>query len=148
MKRLLILFMAAVLLSGCGGGAKTDIVPATAAETILSGVEFRDALVEAQGDVAKEWYSFDSNVSDFAVYISGSGATAEEVAVIKSSDVKTAKATVEKRVDDLKFRFKDYVPAEMTKLGDPVIATKGDIVILVLADDSDNAQKVVDSIIK
>lgn len=148
MKRLILLFLTAVLLTGCGGGTKTDIVPADAAKTIIDEVEFRDTLVEAQGDVAKEWYALDDKVSEFAIYISGSGASAEEIAVIKSGDVKTARATIEKRVDDLKFRFKDYVPAEMTKLNDPVIQSKGDVVILVLANDSDNAQKVVDSILK
>lgn len=149
MKRLLILFVtAAVLFAGCSNRGKTDIVPADAAEKILSEVDFLDTLIEAQGDVAKEWYALDDKVSDFAIYVSGSGATAEEIAVIKSSDIETAKATVEKRLDDLKFRFKDYVPAEMTKLNDPVLASGGDVVILVLADDSDKAHKVVESILK
>lgn len=147
MKRLLILFiMVAVLFAGCAGKDKTDIVPADAAEKILNEVVFLDTLIEAQGDVAKEWYALDDKVSDFAIYISGSGATAEEIAVIKSSDIETAKAAVERRLDDLKFRFKDYVPAEMTKLNDPVLAANGDVVILVLADDSDKAYKVVESI--
>lgn len=147
MKQLILAFtLAAFVLTGCASGPKYDIVPANAAEKILEEVEFRDTLVNAPGDVAKEWYSFDDKVSDFAVYISGSGATAEEIAVIKSSDVKSAKATIEKRVEDLKFRFENYVPEEMTKLNDPVIATKGDVVILVLADDAAKAQKVVDGL--
>lgn len=134
--------------AGCSGGkdTSTDIVPATAAATLLNEITFKDTLVEVPGDVAKEWYRFDDNVTDFAIYKSGSGATAEEIAVIKTSDLKTAEATVQKRVDDLEFSFKDYVPAELTKINDPVIVSKGDIVVLVLADDSSAAQKSVDAL--
>lgn len=147
MKRFLILLMAILLLAGCSGGAQT-VEPAKATEAILNGVRFRDELIEAQGDVAREWYNLDDKVKDFAIYVSGSGATAEEVAVIRSDDVKTAKATIEKRVADLEFRFKDYVPSEMTKLSDPVIITKGDVAVLVLCDDPESARKIVDGLFK
>ncbi len=148
MKKILVVFtIIAVILTGCGGKAKSNIVPAVAAQSILNNVTFRDTLMEAKGDVAKQWYGIDDKVSDFAIYISGSGATAEEIAVIKSSDVQAAKATIEQRVADLKLAFENYVPAEMTKLNDPVIVTHGDIAILVLADDTAQAQKAVDSVI-
>jgi hypothetical protein len=146
--RIFSMVLAALLLfAGCGGPKTTDIVPADAAAGILEAVAFKDTLVEAEGDVAREWYELDENVSDFAIYISGSGATAEEIAVIKTSDLATAEATVKKRVDDLIFRFKDYVPGEMTKLNDPVIVSKADIVILILADDLAAAQAAADAIL-
>lgn len=152
MKRLLILFLAlTLLLAGCGGAKTAEtVVPVDAAKTILDGVAFRDTLVEAKGDLVKEngWYDLDDKVKDFSVYISGSGATAEEIAVIRTSDVKTAKVTVEKRIEDLKLRFEDYVPAEMTKLGDPVVVTRGDVVFLVICDDSAGAQKTIDGLFK
>lgn len=138
--------LTAVLLAGCGGGAQVNIVPADAAKSILDNVTFRDSLVEAQGDLAKEWYAFDDKVTDYAVYVSGSGATAEEIAVIKTTDTKTARQTVEKRVEDLKFRFENYVPAEMTKLNSPVIVEKSGVVVLVIADDATEAQKAVDNL--
>jgi hypothetical protein len=147
MRILAVALAALLLLAGCGGPETTDIIPADAAAAILEAVAFRDTLVEAEGDVAKEWYDLDENVSDFAIYISGSGATAEEVAVIKTSNLAAAEATVKKRVEDLIFRFKDYVPAEMTKLNDPVIVSKADIVILILADDLAAAQAAADAII-
>lgn len=147
--RLLTLTLAAILLlAGCGGPKTTDIVPAEAARSILDSVAFKDTLVEAVGDVAEEYYDLDGNVSDFAIYISGSGATAEEVAVIKTADLKTAGAAVQKRVEDLRFRFENYVPDEMAKLNDPVIVSKADIVILILADDLTAAQNAADTIVK
>ena len=148
MKILSAALAALMLLAGCGGPKSTDTVPGEAAARILEAVEFRDTLVEAEGDVAKEWYDLDENVSDFAIYISGSGATAEEIAVIKTSDTDAAKAAVQKRVEDLRFRFGDYVPGEMVKLSDPVIVSKADIVILILADDLAAAQTIADEIVK
>lgn len=147
-KIFLVLAVALYLFSGCSGGSGADIAPADAARTILDNVTFRDTMVETPEAVVKEWYELDENVESFAVYKSGSGATAEEVAVIRTSDVKTARAAVEKRVENLKYMFEDYVPAEMTKLNDPVIEAKNGVVILVLADDSSQAQKAVDGLFK
>lgn len=144
---ILILIGLCVGITGCAGPVKS-IDPLEAADAIVKNVTFRDTLVEAQGDVAEEWYAFDGKVKDYAVFVSGSGATAEEVAVIRSDDAKTARETVDKRVADLKTRFENYMPAEMAKLSDPVIITKGDAVILVIADDSAQARKAVEDLYK
>lgn len=152
MKKLSVLFCVMLFIfAGCGGNngkANETVVPADAAKTILNNVTFVDDLVEANGDIAKDRYFFDDKVSDYSIYFGGSGATAEEIAVIKTSDVKTAKATVERRVEDLKLNFENYVPAEMTKLSDPVIVTRGDIVFLVICDDAAEAQKAIDNLFK
>lgn len=149
MKKLFAIIMAmlAIGIAGCAGTVKS-VDPHEAADAIIKNVTFRDTLVEAQGDVAKEWYTFDDKVKDYAVFISGSGATAEEVAVIRSDDAKAAGATIEKRVADLKARFENYVPTEMAKLSNPVIVTKGDTVILVIADDAEQARKTVEDLYK
>lgn len=151
MKKILMIFILAALVSGaagCSGNTVKSVDPGEAAAAIIESVEFRDSLEEAKGDVAKDWYAFDDKVRDYAVYISGSGATAEEVAVIRSDDVKAARQTVDKRVADLKERFEDYMSAEMAKLSDPVIMTKGDTVILVVADDPAQARKAVEDLYK
>lgn len=151
MRKILVFFTLALLVAiaaGCSGNAAKSVDPHEAADAIIKNVTFRDTLVEAQGDVAREWYAFDGKVTDYAVFISGSGATAEEVAVIRSSDVKTARETVDKRVEDLKKRFEDYVPTEMAKLSEPVIITKGDAVILVIADDAAQARQAVEDLYK
>lgn len=138
-----------LLLAGCGSVPDTTtIVPAEAVEKILAEVAFRDTLVEAEKNVAGEWYTLDESVTDFAIYISGSGATAEEIAVIKTGDIKTAEEAVRERVADLEFRFKDYIPAEMQKIQNPVIVAEGDVVVLILSDDSDAAQKAAEALFK
>lgn len=147
-----LLLVAAVLFTGCQGrGTQVDLVPKDAAQTLLEEVTFRDNLMIAEGDVANTYYNLNDTIADHAIYVSGSGATAEEIAVLKVKDkanLKAAQAIVEKRVENLKIQFEDYVPGEMVKLKNPVIVAKGDTVILVLADDSGQAATAVDSLFK
>lgn len=143
----------ALLFTGCsgGGGAAADIDPDAAARKIIDAVEFRDTLVKAEDGAAESFYKLDDTITGYAIYISGSGATAEEVAVLKVDDpknVESALAVLNKRVEDLIFRFQDYVPAEMTKLNDPVMFGSGNLAVLVLADDREAAKKAAEDAIK
>lgn len=141
-----------LLLAGCGasgGSQATELEPDAAAQSILENVTFRDTLVKAEGGAAENYYRLSGDVAAYAIYVSGSGATAEEIAVLKAADpaqLDAVKAIAEKRVENLKFQFENYVPQEMVKLGDPVLISRGDVVILVIADDSSQAQKAVDAL--
>ena len=141
--------MSAVIFSGCNGGAALDIDARKAAEAIAEGIGVtNDQLFLAPAEVIDEWYTFDDKVTGFAVYVSATGATANEVAVVKSQDVKTAEEALIRRVENLKARFKDYVPAEMLKLDNPVIITKGDVAVMVIADDAAKAEKLIAEALK
>ncbi|MCL2035647.1 MAG: DUF4358 domain-containing protein [Oscillospiraceae bacterium] len=148
-KTLMALFMSAVIFSSCNGGETLDIDAQKAAETIADGIGVtNDQLMEAPAEVINEWYTFDDMVVDFTVYVSATGGTANEIAVVKSKDVKTAEEALIRRVENLKTRFKDYVPAEMVKLDNPVIVTKGDVAVMVIADDTAKAEKLIGEIFK
>ena len=92
-------------------------------------------------------YGLDNTtVVQLKVYVS-TGATAEEIAVIETAGgdaVETVKAALEKRVEDQKLAFESYQPREMTKLGDPLIETRGKYVILCLSDDNEAARALID----
>lgn len=142
-----MILLLTVTLVGCGGGeAKETPAADTVAQAVLDNVAFRDSLVKAEGDVAENYYKLDDTIAEHAIYISGSGATAEEIAVLKVSDAKNidgAKAVLDKRIEEQKRRFESYVPGEMVKLEDPVIVTQGDIAILVLSDDNAAAETAI-----
>lgn len=149
----LLLMIAPLLFSGCGGGQGGESVvqvnPDTAAQAILNEVTFRDTLVKAEDGAADSFYKLDDSVAGYAIYISGSGATAEEIAVLEVEEgysLSDVQAILDKRVETLKRQFVDYVPEEMVKLEDPVIVAKGNVAILVLADDSAAAKKAVDGV--
>lgn len=153
--RLIVALLAAALfLAGCserGGSAEVEIDPAEAANKILEEVPFRDSLVAAEAGAAEDYYALDDTVAGYAIYISGSGATAEEVAVLtvsKSEDISAAEAILEKRLGDLVFRFEAYRPDEMQKLENPVLETAGNAVIMVLSDDNEAARNAIEAIRK
>ena len=142
----------AVLLGGCGSHTPArDIDPGQAADAILEQVTFRDSLMEATGDTAKAFYELDDKVSGYAIYVSGSGATAEEVAVLKvddAADAAHAQQILEARVDALSTMFAGYRPDEMIKLGAPVIETRGNVAYLVLCDEPQQAKDAIESLYK
>jgi len=143
----------ALLLAGCAGRQKNDIdiSPAQAAQAIAEGVEFTDTLILAEGDVANGYYLLDDTVTDYAVYISGSGATAQEVAVLKvadAADAGHAEEIVRDRLERLKTMFENYRPDEMAKLQSAVVEVRGNVVYFVCSDDSAKAVEIIDSLYK
>jgi len=150
MKKILTALLALIMLAGCsGGGAALDIDTRRAAKTIADGIGVtNDQLMEAPKEVIDEWYTFDDKVTDFTVYVSATGGTANEIAVVKSTDASTAEASLERRVENLKTRFQDYVPAEMVKLESPVIVTKDGVAVMVLADDTAKAEKLINEVLR
>lgn len=153
-KRLFPILLTLCFFIGCSSGHDTpattvDIQPDAAAQTILEQVPFRDTLVKAEGGAEENLYRLDDSIADYAIYVSGSGATAEEVAVLKLAEGATAddaREIIENRIEKLTVSFQDYVPGELVKLQDPVIAEQGNAVILVLSDDNDAAQAAIDGL--
>lgn len=150
--RLLAFLVAgAFLLAGCSKKEPVVIQPEEAAQAIQEQVEFKDSLVQADETAAAMFYRLDDSVAEHAIYISGSGATAEEVAVLKvqeGHEASEVEAIVNKRVEDLKFNFENYRPEEMAKLENPIIVTQGGVVFFVSADSPAAARKAVDSLFK
>lgn len=102
-----------------------------------------DELSPIKENVIYHLYALDSkDVEEIQVWIS-SGATAEEIAVIKTNDITSVKEAVEKRVELKRKDFEGYLPKELEKLKDPVIITKGNYVILCITSDPDLARNII-----
>lgn len=152
-KLIWIVAMAAAVasLAGCAKEEAKNVDSAAAAAAILEEVTFQDTLVEAEGEYAEHLYGLDDTVAGYSIYVSGSGATAEEIAVIKMKDAKDLNMALtffDKRIADLKFNFEDYVPGEMVKLENPVIVVEGDAAALVIADDYERAKQSAEGQLK
>lgn len=150
MKKCIALAVIAVLLlvSGCaqGGAAAArrvedaDVV----AQAVLQCGVFTDELVRAPDDVVGEYYKLDDTVTDHAIYISGTGATAQEVAVLITGGEESAMEILARRLEDLELRFANYVPGEMNKIQNPVFIAGDGVVVMALSDDPDAARDAVE----
>lgn len=128
-------------LCGCDNQANT-FNPNELATDLLTEVEFEDKLTKFEGNIAK-LYDL-PEVEDYVVYV-GSGATAEEIAIITLKDEKDeseVKAALEKRVEEQRQSFANYVPEEVARLENSIIKSNSKYVVLCVSND-DVAEDII-----
>ena len=142
MKRILALLAAAALtlsLAACGGGNGSSssakaVDPKALADDMLEALAAQGETQDVTGDVAANYYDMGEAVKDYKIYIS-TMYIGEEVAVFQLADQKeadTVKKMCEKRIQDLKDSFKDYLDEEYAAVDEnATVLAKGDIVAMV-----------------
>ena len=140
----------ALALTACSGGGKTaaDYDPAAASRALLDSGAFSETLEALDADLVPGLYGLETAPDEAAVYTS-TGATAEEVAVLRFADQAAADAALtalETRVADQKEACQDYLPAEIPKLEQAIVKESGKTVLLVVASDYDKAQSALDGL--
>lgn len=142
-----LVLMLMVLATGCSKKKEYNYDVKELAGALKSGIEFKDEMSELQDDMFEYLYEIDvAAIEEKAVYIS-TGATAEEIAVIKAVDGEKAEEVrkgLEQRVEDQKESFESYIPEEMVKLNDPVLETKGNYIILCISDNNARAKEIIE----
>ena len=142
MKKIVLISLILLLVSGCGKET-TSFNPNDLANELLTEVDFDDELTLFAGDISKIYDM--PEVEDYLIYI-GSGATAEEIAIItlkNSSDEEDVKAALEKRVEEQKQNFANYVPEEVSRLEKSIIKSNEKYVVLCVSSDN-QAEKIID----
>jgi len=147
MKETLVLtLVGAFVIGGLTGCQKADDVVIdinVLSDKLFNDITYEDELSQVDYDLV---YDMDDvKVSDSIVYV-GSGATAEEIAVItceSKEDAKKALEALNERVEDQKESFKDYVPKELEKLEEAVVIQKGNSVILSISNESQKAKDII-----
>jgi len=137
---------AAMLFSvtGCGDEGKTATKPLNEVTQAVmdSGVEFPEMVEVSEDNFQFKYGVTADDYSECSVWWAGSGGDADEVCIVKAKDGKldTVKSAVEKRLEDQKTVFKDYVPAQYDKLCDTKVKTEGDYVYWVCTNDNSKAE--------
>ena len=141
-----IVLLGFVLYKGNAKDVKIDINKL--AEGMTQNIKFKDELNETDVDTIKMLYNIDNAISQ-KVYIS-SGATAEEIAIFEfenKNDLNNALGNANKRIEEQKESFKNYVPEELKKLDNAIITKKGNYLIICITDD-ENAQTIIENYTK
>ena len=152
MKRILSAVLAVYLFAAlCACGSKTadkDIDIQALGQALAESGAFSDSMSQLSEDIARRIYDFEEGDAESFVLYTGSGATAEEIFIVKAaSGAKTFEDACRERVSEQKLAFQSYLPEEVAKLDAAVFETVGDYVILAVAADTAAAQAVVDSYI-
>jgi hypothetical protein len=138
---------AAFSLTACqGGSSKTSIDVSSLADDLNAKTIKSDTFTETSSDMLSTIYFFENGqVSESKAFMS-SGATADEICVVKCVDENAAKAVTElfqTRVNNQSKLYESYNADEVGKLGDAIIKSSGSYAVLVVCDDYDEAGDVL-----
>ena len=85
-----------------------------------------------------------------AVLYAGSGATPEEICIVKAAQgkVEAVKTAMEGRLDILKTDFTDYNPEQMPKIDNAKVYVNDDYVVLCVSGDANKVKEILDNYFK
>lgn len=155
MKRFFALLLAVCLFAfaaGCGDSYKGPEVDVAALAAELAAADiFDDIVSEMPAELAPHFYSYDeADVVACALYQS-TLAAAEEVFIVECTDHDAAKRVMEScegRIEEQIAAYENYVPAEVPKLEGALRMAIEKYVFFVVSNDSDEAQRIVESYLK
>lgn len=151
MKKVFSLLVAFALIFSFAGCTDTEakFYEANAvAEALNANLEFGEELEKSIPDIAYSIYGIDSALCTDAAFYSGSGATADEIAVFNCVDenaVNTVNEAVNARLDYLLEGYSSYGPQEVPKIESAAVLTKGNTVIFCICNNPESAESVADS---
>ena len=155
-KQLTALALSALLFAAAASGcnqtetntsAQQDPDPAALASALLEGGSFDDQLAETDQQAAMAVLGLDPEQVDQCTAYMGTGATPEEVAVIRATDASAAKEVaqdLDAHLQQLESDYASYAPDEVPKIQKAVVEVKGRTVVLCVSADSQQAEKLLE----
>ena len=136
----LFALIAITMCSGCKKSNTVDLTTKSIATTIKQDIVFKDELQNIDDkNILQKIYpdmNFDY-ITDFTVFTSSSGATAEEIAVFKLKNntyMSSVKQSIENHINDQITNFENYVPEEIYKIKNSVMNINNNIILYVACD--------------
>lgn len=118
-------------------------------DDIMQNIKFEDEMNKVDKKTTEKLYTINNAINQ-VVYMS-SGATAEEIAIFEFENKEECKGAMEnanKRIEEQKESFKDYMPKEMKKLEESIISTKDKYLMIFVTDNQNGVQKILNKYIK
>lgn len=146
-----ILILPIIMLTACSNKTAEvkEPAPADITAAIMAEIEIPSAVEKTKEDVGA-YYDIDVEAADaLSVYICGSGAYPDELAVFKMNSPEQAenvRAAAQKRLDSQIELYTDYTPDEMYKLDGAKVVVKGNYVMLFACSNDDRAYEIADSL--
>lgn len=147
----IIIFIVIIILLLCFTNRSKDITIDInmLTEDIIQNVNFEDELNKIDNETIAKLYNINNAVSQ-EVYMS-SGATAEEIAIFEFKDRKECKEALEKvnkRIENQKESFKEYMPKEMKKLENAIIINKNKYIITCITNENEKMENILNKYIR
>ena len=115
-------------------------------DELINAQIFDDDLSLIDRDSIIKKYSFNSEkIKNINSYV-GTGATAEEILIVElvdKNDIKETKETIQKKIEERKQDFQNYLPKEVSKLENYNLECEGNYIILCISNNYDKAKEVI-----
>ena len=116
------------------------------ASHLKDSIAFADEMGQMSHAMLCKTHGIDPKMIANSIGFIGGGATAEEIAVVevkKKKDAGAAKQSLEEYVQIRRKSFETYLPAEVPKLEHPFLFSKEKLIVLVIADDHNQAKEII-----
>ena len=151
-KQLTALALSALLFAAAASGCNQTETNTSAQQdpdpaALLEGGSFDDQLSETDQQAAMTVLGLDPEQVDQCTAYMGTGATPEEVAVIRATDASAAKEVaqdLDAHLQQLESDYASYAPDEVPKIQKAVVEVKGRTVVLCVSADSQQAEKLLE----
>lgn len=154
MKKLAIMGIVGVMafaMTACGKSYATDVATKDVAEAICDSVDISE-MTQMREDLVEDGYGADlSFLEEMYVLKSSEGVTPDEIAVFKvkeEGDLAACKEVFASRQSYQKENFESYKPDQVYKFDDVYVETFGVYAVMVIADDTADAKKAVEEVLK
>ena len=121
------------------------------ASKILQSGAFEDELIKVDSEMIMKDYNFTADEVEEFVSYQGSGATSEEIVILKvkdKSNLNSIKDKINARIEERKEAFQSYLPKEVGKIDSSILRGEGNYIIFCVSNDSSKVNQIINDYVK
>ena len=121
------------------------------ASKILQSGAFADELIKVDSEMIMSDYNFTADEVEEFVSYQGSGATSEEIVILKvkdKSNLNSIKDKINARIEERKEAFQSYLPKEVGKIDSSILRGEGNYIIFCVSNDSSKVNQIINDYVK
>ena len=121
------------------------------ATKIAESGAFEDEIAKIDSEMIMSDYNITTDEVEGFVSYQGSGATSEEIVILKvkdKSNLNDVKDKINSRIKERKQAFQSYLPEEVGKIDNNILRVKGNYVIFCVSNDSSKVNQVINDYVK
>ena len=121
------------------------------ATKIAESGAFEDEIAKIDSEMIMSDYNITTDEVEGFVSYQGSGATSEEIVILKVKDKRNlndVKDKINSRIQERKQAFQSYLPEEVGKIDNNILRVEGNYIIFCVSNDSSKVNQIINDYVK
>lgn len=121
------------------------------ATKIAESGAFEDEIAKIDSEMIMSDYNITTDEVEEFVSYQGSGATSEEIVILKvkdKSNLNDVKDKINSRIQERKQAFQSYLPEEVGKIDNNILRVEGNYIIFCVSNDSSKVNQIINDYVK